>query len=134
MAKSNSKAKIFFSFIFVIGLLILGYFLLVDNFKMIFGDPVKVEEGKGVQYRFAYNVTGDKTHIIHLNKGPVLFEYYHEGEGSFYIDLKTNKDSLVKVLAQTNGTYEGKTELDVPETDAYVLTITTKGVWGLDFK
>jgi hypothetical protein len=134
MAKTNSKAKIFISFIFVFGLLILGYFLLIPNIRMIFQEPVKTEEGKGIQYRFAYNVTGDKTHIISLNKGPVLFEYYHEGEGSFYVDLKTNTGNLVKVLAQTNGNYEGSTELEVPETDAYVLTIITKGVWGLDFK
>jgi hypothetical protein len=134
MAKSNSKAKIFFSFIFVFGLLVLGYFLLVDNIKMIFEPVVRVEEGKGIQYRFAYNVTGDKTQIIHLNKGPVLFEYYHEGEGSFYVDLKKNTGELIKVLVQTNGTYEGSTELEISETDAYVVTVLTKGVWGLDYK
>jgi len=91
-------------------------------------------EGKKIQYRLAYNVRGDKTQIIHLNKGDALFEYYHEGQGSFFVDLKTADGELIKVLADTKDDFEGKTELVVPETNAYLLTVKTSGVWGLDFK
>jgi hypothetical protein len=63
-----------------------------------------------------------------------LFDIYQEGKGDFYADIKTSDGQLVKVLAQTKGDYEGKTEIEVPTTDAYVVTIKTQGTWGLDFK
>jgi hypothetical protein len=134
MAK-NSKGKLVFSVIFVFGLLGLGYWLLNENIKMIFEpDVLKSEDGKGVQYRFAYTGKGDKTNIISLNKGASLFEFFHEGTGEFYADIKTSDGKLLKVLAQTKGNYEGKTEIEIPNTDAYVVTIRTSGNWGLDFK
>ena len=134
MAK-NSKGKLVFSVIFVFGLLGLGYWLLNENIKMILEpDAKKNEDGKGVQYRFAYTGKGDKTNIISLNKGSSLFEFFHEGTGEFYADIKTSDGKLLKVLAQTKGDYEGKTEIEIPDTDAYVVTIRTTGNWGLDFK
>jgi len=133
MAK-NSKGKLVVSVIFVFGLLGIGYWLLNENIKMLF-EPVLVNnDGKGVQYRFAYTGKGDKVNIISLNKGPSLFDYYHEGKGDFYADIKTSDGQLLKVLAQTKGDYEGKTEIEIPTTDAYVVTIKTQGTWGLDFK
>jgi len=134
MAK-NSKAKLVISVIFVFGLLGLGYWLLNENIKMIFEpDAKRTEDGKGVQYRFAYTGKGDKTNIISLNKGASYFEFFHEGNGDFYADIKTSDGKMLKVLAQTKGNYEGKTELEIPNTDAYVVTIRTAGNWGLDFK
>lgn len=134
MAK-NSKVRLVISVIFVFGLLGLGYWLLNENIKMLFDTEFKkTEEGKGVQYRFAYIGKGDKTNIISLNKGASLFEFYHEGNGEFYADIKTSDGKLLKVLAQTKGNYEGKTEIEIPNTDAYVVTIRTTGNWGLDFK
>jgi hypothetical protein len=134
MAK-NSKGKLVFSVIFVFGLLGLGYWLLNENIKMILEPNTKKnEDGKGIQYRFAYTGKGDKTNIISLNKGSSLFEFFHEGTGEFYADIKTSDGQLLKVLAQTKGDYEGKTEIEIPNTDAYVVTIRTSGNWGLDFK
>jgi hypothetical protein len=134
MAK-NSKARLVISVIFVFGLLGLGYWLLNENIKMIFEPDAKANiEGKGIQYRFAYTGKGDKTNIISLNKGSSLFEFFHEGTGEFYADIKTSDNKLLKVLAQTKGDYEGKTEIEIPNTDAYVVTIRTEGNWGLDFK
>ncbi len=131
MAK-NSKGRIVVSLIFVLGLLGLAYWLLNENFLET--DFKKNSDGKGVQYRFAYTGKGDKTNIISLNKGPSLFEYFHEGSGDFYVDIKTSDGKMLKVLAETKGNYEGKTELEIPTTDAYVVTIKTAGNWGLDFK
>ena len=132
--RKNSKAKLVVSFLFVAGLFVLAYFLLKPYVDTLL-EPEKTNiEGKKIQYRLAYNVRGDKTQIIHLNKGNALFEYYHEGPGSFYVDLKTNDGRLIKVLADSKGDYESKTELEVPSTDAYLLTVKTTGVWGLDFK
>jgi hypothetical protein len=133
MAK-NSKGKLVVSVIFVFGLLGLGYWLLNENVKMLFEPVVANNDGKGVQYRFAYTGKGDKVNIISLNKGPSLFDYYHEGKDDFYADIKTSDGKLLKVLAQTKGDYEGKTEIEIPTTDAYVVTIKTQGTWGLDFK
>ncbi|MCE1165811.1 MAG: hypothetical protein LWX07_10465 [Bacteroidetes bacterium] len=132
--RRNSKAKLVVSFLFVAGLFVLAYFLLRPYVSSLLETDKTELEGKKIQYRLAYNVRGDKTQIIHLNKGDALFEYYHEGAGSFFVDLRTNDGKLIKVLADTKGDYEGKTELQVPETDAYLLTVKTTGVWGLDFK
>jgi hypothetical protein len=73
-------------------------------------------------------------HTLAKATKPSLFEFFHEGTGEFYADIKTSDGKLVKVLAQTKGNYEGKTELEIPATDAYVVTIKTSGNWGLDFK
>ena len=132
--RKNSKAKLVISFLFVAGLFVLAYFLLRGYFGSFFEQNLLSSEGKKIQYRLAYNVRGDKTQIIHLNKGDALFEYYHEGPGSFFVDLKTADGELIKVLADTKDDFEGKTELVVPETNAYLLTVKTSGVWGLDFK
>lgn len=94
----------------------------------------ELEEGKGYQYKFAYTGTGDMSNIISLNKGSSLFEFYHEGRGEFYADIKRSDGRLLKVLAQTSGNYQGKMEVEIPETDAYTFNIKTKGKWGLDFK
>ncbi len=132
--RKNSKAKLVISFLFVAGLFILAYFLLKGYVGSFFEQNLLSSEGKKIQYRLAYNVRGDKTQIIHLNKGDALFEYYHEGPGSFFVDLRTADGELIKVLADTRDDFEGKTELIVPETNAYLLTVKTSGVWGLDFK
>jgi hypothetical protein len=132
----NSKGKLVVSLLFVLGLLAVGYWLLNKNIKeMFFPDPISLfEEGKNIQYKFAYTGTGDKVNIISLNKGSSVFEFYHEGTGDFYIDVKTSDGKLLKVLAQTKGNFEGKTELEIPQTDAYIFDIKTTGNWGLDFK
>lgn len=132
----NTKGKIVVSLLFVLGLLAVGYWLLNKNIKeMFFPDDISLyEEGKNIQYKFAYTGTGDKVNIISLNKGSSVFEFYHEGTGDFYIDVKTSDGKLLKVLAQTKGNFEGKTELEIPQTDAYVFNIKTTGNWGLDFK
>jgi hypothetical protein len=133
MAK-NSKSRLVISVIFVFGLLGLGYWLLNENVKMLFQTAISSNDGKGIQYRFAYTGKGDKVNIISLNKGASLFDFYHEGKDDFYADIKTSDGQLLKVLAQTKGDYEGKTEIEIPATDAYVVTIKTQGTWGLDFK
>ena len=131
----NRKARLVISVIFVFGLFGLAYWLLNENIKMIFEPEAKKnDDGKGIQYRFAYTGKGDKINIISLNKGTSLFEYFHEGEGDFYADIKTSDGILLKILAQTKGNYEEKTEIEIPNTDAYVVTIKTTGNWGLDFK
>jgi hypothetical protein len=132
--RKNSKARLVISFLFVFGLFVLAYYLLKDNFINAISEDKTSVEGKKIQYRLAYNVNGDKTQIIHLNKGSALFEYYHEGTGHFYADLKTNDGKLVKILADTRGNYESNTEVEIPQTDAYIVTVKSSGTWGLDFK
>ena len=136
MANNNPKGKIIIGFLFVVSLFVLAYYLLKDNLGFLFVDKTRNEfvEGKNVQYRFAYTGTGDKTNIISLNKGSALFQCYHEGKGSFYAELTTSSGKLVKVLADTKGNFENTFEVEIPETDAYIVNIRTTGTWGLDFK
>lgn len=132
----KSNFRLFISLLFVLGLLALVYWLINSNIiSMLSGDSGdEVELGKGYQYKFAYIGTGDMSNIISLNKGSSMFEFYHEGKGDFYADVKRSDGRLLKVLAQTKGNYQGKMEVEVPETDAYTINIKTTGKWGLDFK
>lgn len=112
------------------------YWLVNTNLlEMLTGSGAdEVETGKGYQYKFAYTGRGDMSNIISLNKGSSLFEFYHVGKGDFYVDVRHSDGKLLKVLAQTNGSYQGRMEVQVPETDAYTINIKTTGEWGLDFK
>lgn len=132
----KSNFRLFVSLIFVLGLLALVYWLINSNIiGMLSGESGdEAELGKGYQYKFAYTGTGDMSNIISLNRGSSMFEFFHEGNGDFYADVKRSDGRLLKVLAQTKGKYEGKMEVEVPETDAYTINIKTTGKWGLDFK
>jgi len=136
MADNNPKGKIIVGFLFVVALFVLAYYLLRDNIGFLFVDKSRNEsvEGKNIQYRFAYTGTGNKTNIISLNKGNALFQCYHEGKGSFYAELTSSSGKLIKVLADTKDNYENTFEVEIPETDAYIVNIRTTGTWGLDFK
>ncbi len=140
---SSSKPKIFISLIFVIGLGILGYYLLFDRFILLSGslDPrtsrYKIEElaeKRKIQYRLAYKGTGNLKQTIHLNSGLAVFILYHEGPSDFTVELRTNKDSLVTVLAKENGKYEGISQVEIPEQDAYLLNVITSGYWEIAYK
>lgn len=132
----KSNFRLFVSLLFVLGLMALGYWIINNNLlDFLSGDSAdEIELGKGYQYRFAYTGTGNMTNIISLNRGSSLFEVFHEGKGDFYVDVKYADGRLLKVLAQTKGNYQGKMEVEVPETDAYTINIKTTGKWGLDFK
>ena len=132
----KSNFRLFISLLFVLGLMALVYWLIKNNImEFLSGDSADdIELGKGYQYKFAYTGNGDMTNIISLNRGSSLFEFYHEGRGDFYVDVKYADGRLLKVLAQTKGDYRGKMEVEVPETDAYTINIKTTGKWGLDYK
>jgi len=132
----KSNFRLFISLLFVLGLMAIVYWLINSNIiGMLTGDSADdVELGKGYQYKFAYTGTGDMSNIISLNRGSSIFEFFHEGRGDFYADVKRSDGRLLKVLAQTKGDYQGKMEVEVPETDAYTINIKTTGKWGLDFK
>ena len=137
----NTTPRIIVSFLFVLGLVYLGYWLISSNILPPVLDHQteeyklkEIADKRQTQYRFAYNVNGDKTQIIHLNKGPSLFEMYHEGTGMYLVELFTPQDSLVEILADVNGKWEGYKNIEVPETGPYLLTVKTSGVWGLDYK
>lgn len=128
--------NLFVSLLFVLGLMAVVYWLINSNIiQMLSGySSNELETGKGYQYKFAYTGNGDMSNIISLNRGSSLFEFYHIGKGDFYADVRHSDGRLLKVLAQTNGNYRGRMEVEVPETDAYTINIKTSGEWGLDFK
>jgi hypothetical protein len=140
---TSTKPKIIISLIFVIGLGILAYYLLFDRFLLLTEslDPrtnrYKIEElaeKRKIQYRLAYKGNGNLKQTIHLNTGPAVFVIYHEGPSDFLVELRTNTDSLVSVLVKETGDYEGISQVEIPEQDAYLLNIITKGEWGIAYK
>lgn len=139
----NSKPKIFFSLLFIIAAGILAYYLLFDRFLLLTGsldprtDRYKIEElaeKRKIQYRLAYKGTGDLKQTIHLNTGPAVFVIYHEGPSDFMVELRTTRDSLITVLVKDKGDYEGVSQVNIPEQDAYLLNVITTGSWGIAYK
>jgi hypothetical protein len=139
----NSKPKIFFSLLFIIAAGILAYYLLFDRFLLLTGsldprtDRYKIEElaeKRKIQYRLAYKGTGNLKQTIHLNTGPAVFVIYHEGASDFLVELRTTRDSLITVLVKDKGDYEGVSQVDIPEQDAYLLNVITTGSWGIAYK
>lgn len=140
---ASSKPKIFISLIFVILCAVLAYYLLFDRFLLITGaldprsDRYKIEElaeKRKIQYRLAYKGTGNLKQTIHLNTGPAVFVIFHEGDSDFTVELRTNRDSLITVLAKETGDWEGVSQVNIPEQDAYLLNVITTGKWGIAYK
>jgi hypothetical protein len=140
---SSSKPKIFISLLFVVGLGLLAYYLLFDRFLLLTGsldprtDRYKIEElaeKRKIQYRLAYKGTGNLKQTIHLNTGPAVFVIYHEGSSDFLVELRSNRDSLISVLAKEVGDFEGVSQVNIPEQDAYLLNVVTSGSWGIAYK
>ncbi|MBI5403415.1 MAG: hypothetical protein HY959_08420 [Ignavibacteriae bacterium] len=140
---ASSKPKIFISLIFVILCAVLAYYLLFDRFLLITGaldprsDRYKIEElaeKRKIQYRLAYKGTGNLKQTIHLNTGPAVFVIFHEGSSDFTVELRTNRDSLITVLAKETGDWEGVSQVNIPEQDAYLLNVITTGKWGIAYK
>ena len=139
----NSKPKIFFSLLFIIAAGVLAYYLLFDRFLLLTNsldprtDRYKIEElaeKRKIQYRLAYKGTGDLKQTIHLNTGPAVFVIYHEGPSDFMVELRTTRDSLITVLVKDKGDYEGVSQVNIPEQDAYLLNVITTGSWGIAYK
>jgi hypothetical protein len=140
---SSSKPKILISLLFVIGLGFLAYYLLFDRFLLLTKsldprtDRYKIEElaeKRKIQYRLAYRGTGNLKQTIHLNTGPAVFVIFHEGGDDFLVELRTTRDSLISILVRETGDYEGVSQVNIPEQDAYLLNVITKGSWGVAYK
>jgi hypothetical protein len=140
---ASSKPKIFISLLFVILCAILAYYLLFDRFLLLTGsldprtDRYKIEElaeKRKIQYRLAYKGTGNLKQTIHLNTGPAVFVIFHEGSSDFTVELRTTRDSLISVLAKESGDWEGVSQVNIPEQDAYLLNVITSGKWGIAYK
>ncbi len=137
----ESRGNIFVVFLIVAGLIALGVYLITSQ---IIPNPFSVgsrdweltteAEKRQTQYRFGYQVRGDKTQIIALNQGKALFGFKHEGSGRYLVDLRTNDGRLIAVIADGEGNFETLKEIDVPATDAYILSVKARGLWSLDYK
>jgi hypothetical protein len=89
-----------------------------------------VQIGKD-QYRIAEQFTGSRNQIIDLIKGPANFVIVHQGAGTFTARIMTAEGSIIDVLAEVTGDYNGKKKVEVPETRAYILDVKTDGVWSV---
>ena len=141
--RHNAKPKIIISLIFIIALGFLAYYLLFDRFLLLTGaldprsDRYKIEElaeKRKIQYKKPWEGTGNLKQTIHLNPGPAVFIMSHTGNSEFIVELRTNTDSLITVLAKQTGDYEGVAQVNVPDQDAYLLNIITTGSWKISNK
>ena len=141
--RQNTKFRLVISFLFVVGMVILAYYLIFDKWLLLktILDPnseeFKIEEiadNNKVQYRLSYTGNGDLKQAIALNTGIAFFKMNHFGPSNFRVELRTNTDSLITVLADQNGEYSGIVEVNVPTNDAYLLYVKTKDHWAIAYK
>jgi uncharacterized protein with ATP-grasp and redox domains len=59
---------------------------------------------------------------------------FHEGVSDYTVELRSTTDSLISVLAKGTGDYEGVSQVNIPEQDAYLLNVITTGKWGIAYK
>jgi hypothetical protein len=141
--RHNTKFRLVISFLFVVGMIILGYYLIFEKwiFLKTILDPnseeYKIEEiadNNKVQYRLSYTGMGDLKQTIALNAGIAFFKMNHFGLSNFRVELRTNTDSLFSVLADKSGEYSGIVEVNIPTNDAYLLYVKTADRWAIAYK
>lgn len=141
--RHNTKFRLIVSFLFVVGMIILGYYLIFEKWLFVRSiidpnsDEYKIEEiadNNKIQYRLSYSGTGDLKQTIALNTGIAFFKMNHFGAANFRVELKTNRDSLISVLVDQPGDYSGIVEVNIPTNDAYLLNIITRDHWAVAYK
>lgn len=141
--RQNTKFRLVISFLFVIAMGVLAYYLIFEKWILLKSiiDPgseeYKIEEiadNNKVQYRLSYTGAGDLKQTIALNAGIAFFKMNHLGPSNFRVELRTNTDSLFTVLVDQPGEYSGIVEVNIPTNDAYLLYIKTKDRWAVAYK
>ena len=148
--KKYSKITLFFSIVFILLFIYLGYYYLKKEFHLDASEtnappPVYQKTPDEIadsihkqQYRMEYTLdnTVDEMmlQIIHLNKGEVYFNMEHFGEKEFIVVLKTPEEVLVDTLANFIGKNKLTKTIDIAETGPYLLEVKTEGKWRLSFQ
>ena len=138
--KKHSKLKIFFTIVILIAIVIGGFLLIrkyyPSYYASITGDRTVVQEDERAkdQYPLKYFYSGNLTQTFHLNKGTAVFYLEYEGGSDFLATVLTNEGRLIGTLAQEKGNFAGRREINVPETDAYLLDVKTSGKWNIAYK
>ncbi len=148
--KKYSKITLFFSIVFILLFIYLGYYYLKKEFHLDASEtnappPVYQKTPDEIadsihkqQYRMEYTLdnTVDEMmlQIIHLNKGEVYFSMEHFGEKEFIVVLKTPEEVLVDTLANFIGKNKLTKTIDIAETGPYLLEVKTEGKWRLSFQ
>ena len=141
--RQNTKFRLIISFLFVIGMVVLGYNLIFNKWLLLksyldpTSDEYKIEEiadNNKIQYRLSYSGTGDLKQTIALNTGVAYFKLNHIGDANFRVELRTNRDSLITVFVDQPGEYSGIVEVNIPTNDAYLLNVKTKDQWAIAYK
>jgi len=140
---SSSSGKIFFSFIFVIGLLLLAYYLIVVLWLNLPNplDPSsrryrmeEIADKDKIQYRLSYGGKGSLKQSIHLNSGQAYFGIGHKGNSGFKVQLTTPTDSLIVVLCDVIGEFDDIVQVNIPKQDAYLLSVITTDEWKISYR
>lgn len=141
--RQNTKFRLIISFLFVVGMVVLGYYFIFQKWILIKSyldpgsDEYKIEEiadNNKIQYRLSYQGTGDLKQTIALNTGIAFFKLNHLGEANFRVELRTNRDSLMTVLVDQPGEYSGIVQVNIPTNDAYLLNVKTVDRWAIAYK
>ena len=74
---------------------------------------------------------GNQTQIIDLIKGKAELSLVYSGNSNFTAKILNTDGTLLTFLANQNGPYNTKQEIDVPETGAYLLDVWNLGEWSL---
>ncbi len=131
-----AKIKYMGFFFSVIAIVILGVVFLGNDEKdakdsneaLKAIQQVSTSVGNG-QYRMSFGYIGDKSQIIDLIKGKAKLNTIYSGNSNFTARILYSDGSLLTMIADVNGPFNQKQEIDVPETGNYLLDVKTSGEW-----
>jgi hypothetical protein len=113
----------------VIGILLRGSRINENNDGQSKGQK-QTEESKQ-QYRMYFKFEGNKSQLIDLIKEDVNLKLVYSGETKFTAKILNADGTLLTVLVDEIGPYNGIQVVKVPETGAYILDVKTSGEWSL---
>jgi len=142
--KKYSKVTLFFSVIFILLFIYLGYYFIKKEFHLDATPPPVVEYQKtpdeladslGIQYRLEYTADGKMEQIIFLREGDAIFKMRHDNDSDFLVTLYKSEGEFIDTLMSRKGVFED-TLITIPikETGAYLLDINTSGSWKISFR
>jgi PKD repeat protein len=70
--------------------------------------------------------------VMDLQEGLHTFEFSHDGDSNFIVELYDENGDSIALLANEIGSYEGSTAERIPQDGFYVLDIVADGSWTID--
>lgn len=94
----------------------------------------KPSEANNDEYKMYFSFDGNKKQTIELNEGKADLNMVYNDDSEFAAKILKTDGTMLAMLIETNGPYNGIHIIDVPEKGIYILDVKTTGHWSLSRK